>query len=168
MSSLAPRVLIPADRLQARVAELAAAERDAVGEGNVAVIVSDSLIDRIGDALNEAGKPVKGAELLILGVAYKADVGEFAESPSIKVMEVLERRGAKVAFHDPFIETVALGGRVLDRTDITHRAVAGADCVALLTPHRAYDLDWVAERARLVFDARNAFGPDRRTNVVRL
>jgi UDP-N-acetyl-D-glucosamine dehydrogenase len=123
---------------------------------------------RIGDALNEAGKPVKGAELLILGVAYKADVGEFAESPSIKVMEVLERRGAKVTFHDPFIETVAVGGRVLDRTDITHRAVAGADCVALLTPHRAYDLDWVAERARLVFDARNAFGPDRRTNVVRL
>jgi UDP-N-acetyl-D-glucosamine dehydrogenase len=123
---------------------------------------------RIGDALNEVRKAVKGANVLVLGVAYKPEVGEAGESPSLKVMEILERRGARVSFHDPFVAEVAVGGRARDRVDITHRAVSGADCVALLTPHRAYDLEWIAERAALVFDARNAFGPDRRPNVVRL
>jgi UDP-N-acetyl-D-glucosamine dehydrogenase len=91
-----------------------------------------------------------------------------SESPSLKVMEILERRGAKVSFHDPFVDEVSLNGRVRSGVDITQRVVSGADCVALLTPHRSYDLDWIAERADLVFDARNTFGPDRRPNVVRL
>jgi UDP-N-acetyl-D-glucosamine dehydrogenase len=123
---------------------------------------------RIADALNDAGKAVKGAHILALGVSYKPEIGEVSESPSLKVMEILERRGAKVSFHDPHVDEVALNGRVRSSIDITQRVVSGADCVALLTPHRTYDLDWIAERAGLVFDARNAFGQDRRPNVVRL
>jgi UDP-N-acetyl-D-glucosamine dehydrogenase len=123
---------------------------------------------RIGDALNEAGKPVKDAHVLILGVSYKPEVGEVGESPSLKVLEILERRGARVSFHDPYVEEATVGGRFRERVPVTQRAVSGADCVAVLTPHRAYDLEWIAERAGLVFDARNAFGPDRRPNVVRL
>jgi UDP-N-acetyl-D-glucosamine dehydrogenase len=123
---------------------------------------------RIGDALNEAGKPVKGAHVLVLGVSYKQDVGEIAESPSVKVVEILERRGARVTFHDPFVEEIKVAGGVQERVELTHRSVSGADLVALLTPHSGYDLEWIAERAGLVFDARNAFGPDRRPNVVRL
>ncbi|MGH2677547.1 MAG: nucleotide sugar dehydrogenase [Actinomycetota bacterium] len=123
---------------------------------------------RIGDALNEAGKPVKGAHVLVLGVSYKQDVGEIAESPSVKVAEVLERRGARVAFHDPYVEEVTVAGRVQERVDLTHRSVSGADLVAVLTPHSGYDLEWIAERAALLFDARNAFGQQQRKNVVRL
>jgi UDP-N-acetyl-D-glucosamine dehydrogenase len=123
---------------------------------------------RIGDALNEAGKPLKGARILVLGVAYKPNVGEAAQSPAVQVMQILRRRKATVSFHDPFIERVTLGAETLDRTELTQRTVAGADCVALLTPHDSYDLEWIAERARLVFDARNAFGQARRDNVVRL
>jgi UDP-N-acetyl-D-glucosamine dehydrogenase len=123
---------------------------------------------RIGDALNEAGKAVNGAHVLVLGVSYKPGVGEVGESPSVKVMEILERRGAKVSFHDPHVEEVAVNGRGRSRVEITHRTVSTADCVALLTPHSSYDLDWLGDRATLVFDARNAFGPDRRHNVVRL
>jgi UDP-N-acetyl-D-glucosamine dehydrogenase len=123
---------------------------------------------RIGDALNEAGKAVKGAQVLVLGVSYKPDVGEVAESPSMRVMAILERRGAKVSFHDPYVNEVVVAGRAQRRVDISHRAVSAADCVALLTPHSSYDLDWIAERAPLVFDARNAFGPARRPNVVKL
>ena len=59
-------------------------------------------------------------------------------------------------------------GHVLARTELSNRAVRSADCVALLTPHAAYDLTWLADNARLVFDARNAFGQDRRPNVVAL
>jgi UDP-N-acetyl-D-glucosamine dehydrogenase len=123
---------------------------------------------RVGDMLNEAGKAVKGATILVLGVSYKPGVGHVGESPALKVMSLLERRGAKVCFHDPFVDSVTVDGRLRERVDITHRAVAGSDCVVLLTPHRSYDFEWIADRAPLVFDARNAYGPDRRANVVRL
>jgi UDP-N-acetyl-D-glucosamine dehydrogenase len=123
---------------------------------------------RISDALNEAGKAVKNSRILVLGVAYKPDVAEAAESPALKVMSVLEKRGASVTFHDPFIESIRLGDSVRYRTELTQSTVGAADCVALLTPHRSYDLDWIADRARLVFDARNAYGQDSRENVVRL
>jgi UDP-N-acetyl-D-glucosamine dehydrogenase len=123
---------------------------------------------RIGDVLNDAGKPVKGARILILGVAYKPDVGDVRESPALKVMNLLNKRGADVVFHDPHAPHVQVNGTLLASIELTQREIASADCVALLTPHRAYDLDWIAEHAELVFDARNAFGADRRANVVRL
>jgi UDP-N-acetyl-D-glucosamine dehydrogenase len=123
---------------------------------------------RIADALNDTGKAVKGANVLVLGVAYKPEVGDARESPAIKVMSILHRRGARVTFNDPYVGSVTLNGRTLERTDVTQRTLAGADCVAILTPHRVLDLGWIADQAPLVFDARNAFGPDRRPNVVRL
>jgi UDP-N-acetyl-D-glucosamine dehydrogenase len=105
---------------------------------------------------------------MVLGVAYKADVGDVRESPAIKTMEALQRRGAKVSFNDPLVDSVSLNGTEVARTPLTQRSVSRADCVAILTPHRAYDLDWISQAARLVFDARNAFNGDRRRNVVRL
>jgi UDP-N-acetyl-D-glucosamine dehydrogenase len=124
---------------------------------------------RIGDALNDVGKPVKGANVLVLGVAYKPDVGDIRESPAIIVMTVLAKRGARVSFHDPYVDSVQLnGGAGMARTDLTQRAVASADCVALLTPHSAYDLDWIAQHAGLVFDARSAYGVGRQQKIIRL
>jgi UDP-N-acetyl-D-glucosamine dehydrogenase len=123
---------------------------------------------RIGDALNDAGKAVRGADILVLGVAYKPDVGDIRESPAIKVMTHLHRRGAKLSFHDPFVEIVHINGAVLHRTELSQRAVAASDCVAVLTPHKTYDLDWIAQRGRLVFDSRNAYASDHRPNIVRL
>ena len=123
---------------------------------------------RIGDALNEIGKAVKGASVLVLGVAYKPNVGDIRESPALRVLQVLERRRAKVSFHDPYVDTVTFNGTSLVRTELTARALAAADCVVVLTPHDAYDLGWIAQHATLVFDARNAFGAKHPRNVVRL
>lgn len=123
---------------------------------------------RIWQAMNERGGGVKDSGVLVLGVSYKADVGDAGESPVLKVMARLSREGAKISFHDPFVGSVTVNGTHLTRTELTRRAVAAADCVALLTPHLTYDLDWIAQHASLVFDARNAYGPDRRPNVVRL
>jgi UDP-N-acetyl-D-glucosamine dehydrogenase len=123
---------------------------------------------RIQDTLNEAGKDAKGARVLILGVTYKPDVGDMLESPALRVMNALKRNGAKVAYHDPYVSELMLNGDLLARSQLTERSVEAADCVAILTPHRAYDLDWIARHSVLVFDARNAFGPDRRPNLVRL
>jgi nucleotide sugar dehydrogenase len=123
---------------------------------------------RIGEALNDAGKPVRGASILVLGVTYKPEVGDVRESPALKVLAALRRRGARLAFHDPYVESIAIDGTPIVRTELTRRAVAGSDCVAILTPHKLYDLDWIADHAALVFDARNAYGADRRANAKRL
>lgn len=123
---------------------------------------------RIADALNEAGKAMKGARILVLGVAYKPDLGDVRESPVLRVMGHLVRRGAKVTFHDPFIERVRANGWQLDRTALTTAAVRAADCVALLTPHTSYDLEWLSANATLVFDARNAYASSRLATVERL
>jgi UDP-N-acetyl-D-glucosamine dehydrogenase len=124
--------------------------------------------DRIAEALNDVGKAVKGARIHVLGVAYKPDVAESRESPAVKVMDLLHRRGARLSFSDPYIDSVTVAGKNFHRADLTHRVVSGADCLAVLTPHRAFDLDWIADQAQLVFDARNAYGPRQLSNVVRL
>jgi UDP-N-acetyl-D-glucosamine dehydrogenase len=123
---------------------------------------------RIGEILNEQGKAVKNSRILVLGVAYKPDVGDVRESPSIKVMDQLHRRGARLLFHDPYVTSVPIGTEEILRTELSGRMVSGVDCVALLTPHSAYDLDWLARTAQLVFDARNAFGSAEYANVTRL
>jgi UDP-N-acetyl-D-glucosamine dehydrogenase len=86
----------------------------------------------------------------------------------VKIMQLLHKRGARLEFHDPYVEEVVLNGTALRRSALTNNTVSRADLVAVLTPHSAYDLDWVADHAALVFDARNAFGSSRRSNVVRL
>jgi nucleotide sugar dehydrogenase len=123
---------------------------------------------RIADVLNDRGKPVRGSSIFILGVSYKPDVGDVRESPSLKVIDTLRKRGALVCFHDPFVESVTVNGDYLHRVELTQRTVQDADCVALLTPHQRYDLDWIADHAAVVFDARNSYGMRRHSNVVRL
>jgi len=123
---------------------------------------------RIGEVLNEVGKPVRDARIFALGVAYKPDLGDIRESPAIQVMAYLHRRGARITFHDPYVDSVAMNGKSLTRTELSQRAVDSADCVVILTPHSSYDLEWIADHAELVFDTRNAYGSDPRSNVVRL
>jgi UDP-N-acetyl-D-glucosamine dehydrogenase len=123
---------------------------------------------RIGESLNDRGKPVRGARILVLGVAYKPDIGDVRESPALKVITQLVRRGAKVSFHDPYVSEISVNGDLHERTQLSQRAVSIADCVAIMTPHRSYDLQWIAQHASLIFDARNAYGQHRPANVVRM
>ena len=123
---------------------------------------------RIGHALNDVGKAVRGARVLVLGVAYKPDVGDIRESPAVSVMAHLRKRGADVAFHDPYVDAVQVNGAGLERTGIDAAELARSDCVAILTPHSTYDLDAILGSASLIFDARNAFGEKRDPRVVRL
>ena len=123
---------------------------------------------RIGEALNDQGKAVKDSKILVLGVSYKPDVGDIRESPSATIIKLLQKRGAHVTFHDPYIDEVPLNGGSLHRSELTNQTVERADLTALLTPHSGYDLDWLADHAKLVFDARNAYSGQRRANVVKL
>jgi UDP-N-acetyl-D-glucosamine dehydrogenase len=122
---------------------------------------------RVAEILNSDGRAMKSAKVLVLGVAYKPDVGDVRESPALLTMQAMIKRGADVMFHDPYVEWVPLNGGALDRANMDE-GVRSADIVVLLTPHSTYDLEALAEQAKLVFDARNAYRGERRPNVVPL
>lgn len=124
---------------------------------------------RIVDALNDRGLAVNGARLLALGVTYKPNVGDIRESAAVHVIGQLQRLGARVSYHDPYVPALDEHGVRLRSRSLTPAAITDADCVLLLTPHEEYDVDFLASRARLLFDARNATGSAAGTrNVVRL
>lgn len=120
---------------------------------------------RVVDALNARGLSVRGASILALGVTYKPNVGDIRESAAIAVLEQLRRLGARLSFHDPYVERIADGALRLNRIALTQPALSAADCVLVLTPHDGYDLDAVASTATLVFDARGTV-PKRRGRAV--
>jgi UDP-N-acetyl-D-glucosamine dehydrogenase len=112
------------------------------------------VVDRIGDALNDAGKPVRGSRVLAIGVTYKPDVDDRRGSPSVAVIERLAAKGANIAFHDPLVSHLDVAGEMLTSMPLTEEIVRAQDCVAILTAHRSVDYAWIASVASLVFDAR--------------
>lgn len=119
------------------------------------------VLGKIADALNEEGKPLRGARVLLLGVAYKADVGDVRESPALDLLHLLRAKGADVAYHDPYVPSVVLDGAPegpvrLDRAPLERQTLQWSDCVVIVTPHSTYDWAWVVENSRLVVDTRNA------------
>ena len=127
--------------------------------------------DRVTEAVNvRLKKSIAGARVLALGVAYKGGVGDVRESPALKVLERLQRRGAMIVFHDPFVPRLRLNGHEYDSVPLTPDEVAGADCVVILADHPGIDYRWVVERAPFVFDTRNAARgvPDPAGKVLRL
>ena len=99
---------------------------------------------------------MKGAKILVLGVAYKRDIDDVRESPSLDIIELLAKRGARVSFHDPFISTVMIGDKKHTSVALNADVVASADAVLISTDHSAIDYGMIVKKARLVFDARNA------------
>jgi UDP-N-acetyl-D-glucosamine dehydrogenase len=126
--------------------------------------ISEYVAARAAEILNDTGRPMKDARVLILGVTYKPDVNEVRESPALPTMRALARRGADGPFHDPFVHWVELNGSSLERQGLDV-ALAEADLVVLLTPHASYDLEHLAEWASLVSDTRNAYHGERPPNV---
>jgi UDP-N-acetyl-D-glucosamine dehydrogenase len=118
------------------------------------------VVDKITDALNRHHKSVNGSTILILGIAYKRDIDDMRESPSLDVMALLDQKGAKVRYADPYVPSLPgrawHGGFDMEAEPISAAAIADADCVAILTEHRSVDYDMVLKSARLIVDTRNA------------
>ncbi len=116
-------------------------------------------VSKLARALNEHEKALKGAKVLVIGVAYKADVNDMRESPALKVISLLFERGADVSYHDPHVPELEAGHgleRAMARVDLTDEALAGSDAVVVVTAHSAIDWQRVADRSPLVVDFRNA------------
>jgi UDP-N-acetyl-D-glucosamine dehydrogenase len=127
--------------------------------GEVNTAMPAFVLSRIGEALNDRGKPFKDSRVCILGVAYKKDVDDPRESPAFPILEMLEQRGAVISYNDPHIPTLPLMRRHalrLDSQTLTEEFLAAQDCVVIVTDHSAYDFEWIAQHARLIVDTRNA------------
>lgn len=117
----------------------------------------------VRDALNENEKSVKGAKILILGVAYKKDIDDMRESPALSVIDLLRSRGAEVVYHDAFVEEVTFDhaytigdGEPLYNQELTDELIESADCVVICTEHSGVDYKRVCELSKVIVDTRNA------------
>lgn len=124
----------------------------------------------IQDALNDVGKSLKGAKILVMGVAYKADIDDMRESPALDVIHLLIAKGAEVVYYDPYVASFRLEDTVHESIGDPAAAISDSDCVVILTNHRVFDKRQILDNARLIVDTRNFLGEDGRDNpkVVRL
>jgi UDP-N-acetyl-D-glucosamine dehydrogenase len=122
--------------------------------------------DKVQNALNDAGKPLKGSRVHVMGVAYKRDIDDMRESPAIDVILLLKRRGAIVTYSDPHVPALRTDG--IDLTASPESAAAGADCVVIVTDHSAFDYAALVERSNLIVDTRNALKNFASGKIVRL
>lgn len=113
------------------------------------------VVSKISDALNNAGLPIKGSRILLLGMAYKPDVHDTRESPSLEIMRQLLQRGGEVVFCDDWVPTVELDGATHETLRWTAETVREADCVVVLTPHSEFLAQPLWDDARLIVDTRN-------------
>ena len=127
------------------------------------------VLHKLGDALNARGKAIKGARILILGIAYKKNVDDMRESPSVELLEKMLKLGAKVDYSDPHIPVfphLRRGRFDLKSVPLTAKSLAAYDAVLLATNHDAFDYPLIARHARLVVDTRGVYRKPR-ANVVK-
>jgi UDP-N-acetyl-D-glucosamine dehydrogenase len=117
------------------------------------------VLEKVREALNRGGRAVRGSRILVLGVAYKPDVGDLRESPALDILELLEGDGADVRYHDPHVPEIPEGepGGPRRSTVLNERVFEWADLTLLVTDHSAFDLEWVWNQAPRIVDARDAF-----------
>jgi len=115
------------------------------------------VVENIIEAMSQQGKALRGSRILILGLAYKRDIDDLRESPSLTIIELLQKRGAHVEYNDPFFPTVGHGRKyALNMTSTPLEKIPEFDCVVIVTDHSQYDFPAIVARAKLVVDTRNA------------
>ena len=115
------------------------------------------VVGKVVHALNLHRKPINGSNVLILGVAYKKDIGDTRESPAFEVIRLMLDKGAHILYHDPHVSNIVLGeGETYHSQTLTSALIESIDCVVILTDHSAVDYDLVVKHAVIVVDTRNA------------
>ncbi len=114
------------------------------------------VVDKITNALNEYERCLKGANILILGVTYKPDVGDIRESPALDIIEMLEEKGARVSYSDPFVDHLQTDSLDLKSIALNEKNLTESHCVVIVTHHSDCDYDWIVKHARCIVDTRNA------------
>ena len=125
--------------------------------GEVNINMPYFVIDQLAEGLNRHRKPINGSKILVLGLAYKRDIDDLRESPSLTIIELLREKGATVAYNDPFFPTVGHGRHyALNMANTALDNLAQYDAVMIVTDHSSYDYRTIVEQSQLVIDTRNA------------
>jgi UDP-N-acetyl-D-glucosamine dehydrogenase len=126
------------------------------------------VIEQTASALNERCKSIKGSRILVLGLAYKRDIDDLRESPSLTIIELLREKGAIVSYNDPYFPSVGRGRHYdLNMTNTSLDNLGQFDAVLIVTDHTTYDYPGIVEQAQLVIDTRNATKGIESPNIVR-
>lgn len=126
------------------------------------------VVGKVISALNDESKAVKGSRILILGVAYKPNVGDLRESPALDIIHLLQERGAELTFNDPHVDDLPDESIEVPRVALTNQNLSEADCVVVVTHHDAFDWQRIADQARLIVDTRHVVDRAGRARVVTL
>jgi UDP-N-acetyl-D-glucosamine dehydrogenase len=123
-------------------------------------------VSKVIDVLNRNDKHIKGAKILVLGAAFKRDIDDARNSPSLELLKIMDGKGAKVCYHDPYIPQVDLEEafhhsrpvfhRLYRSRSLTRKLLAEMDCVIIAVHHSSFDIDWIVRHSALVVDAQNA------------
>lgn len=124
--------------------------------GDINSHMPEYVVERISRVLNEHKKSLKGAKIVVLGIAYKRDIKDIRESPALDVIRLLEERGASVIYNDPYVPEIKWEDGHRQSAPLNPTLLKSATCVAILTDHKVYDYNWVVKNSRLVMDTRNA------------
>ena len=114
------------------------------------------VVRKVAEALNEDSKPVRGSKVLILGVAYKADVDDVREAPALDIIQLLMQQGAIVHYHDPYVSSIQFDQVDISSVDHDLSILESVDCVIIVTDHSYYDWTDILNHTNLVVDTRNA------------
>jgi UDP-N-acetyl-D-glucosamine dehydrogenase len=135
--------------------------------GDINDRMPDYVVEKVADALNDRGKSLRGSRILVLGVAYKSNVADVRESPALKIIDRLHRKGAAVSYHDPYVAFCMNGNGPMTSMALDEETLANADCVVILTEHSGLPYGTIARTARVVVDTRNALREFRSPNIIR-
>lgn len=124
------------------------------------------IVSKVEAALESRGKQILGANVLLIGMTYKADIADVRESASIRVLEEALSRGARAGFHDSLVPSLTVAGSTVKSVDLTAEQLKAADAVILLTPHTTVDYDLIVREASLVIDTRSGLNPVKASNVL--
>jgi UDP-N-acetyl-D-glucosamine dehydrogenase len=136
--------------------------------GQVNLAMPYFVVENIIEAMNQKCKALNGSRILILGIAYKRDIDDLRESPSLTIIELLRKRGAQVEYNDPFFASVGQGRKyALNLVCTPLEQIPEFDCVVIVTDHTQYDYTSIVQKAKLVVDTRNATKGIEAANIVR-
>jgi UDP-N-acetyl-D-glucosamine dehydrogenase len=136
--------------------------------GSVNAQMPEHVVNLVAEGLNRRGKPVRGSRVLVLGVAYKANIDDTRESPSLDIMETLRERGARLEYSDPFVPKLEFAGKRLSSVSLTTANLRRFDCVIIATAHRNIPFAGVLRHSKLVIDTRNALQGRKSAKIIRL
>src|SRR5437868_11246101 len=136
--------------------------------GEVNLSMPYHVVSSVAKALNSRKQALNGCKVLVLGLAYKKDIDDLRESPSLTIIELLQQEGAEVSYNDPFFPTVGRGRKYdLEMKSTPLNQIEEFDCVLIVTDHSSYDYQDIVRRAKVVVDTRNATQGINRDNVIR-